>query len=95
MSETTPTVSLHPAFDWPAVARLVRGEFLEGFYVHDVPEFEQWVVTERARLRRMEIGLLERLAERFHVDVQTSPPRIPYRETINGSSEGYHRQLPR
>jgi DNA-binding SARP family transcriptional activator len=30
---------------------LYRGDFLEGFFVPDAPAFEQWVETERARLR--------------------------------------------
>ncbi|MCB1605673.1 MAG: elongation factor G [Xanthomonadales bacterium] len=35
--------------------------------------------------------MLARLSERFGVEVSTSPPRIAYRETINGSAEGHHR----
>lgn len=42
---------------------LYRGEFLEGFYIHDAPEFEQWVLLERARLRAALLQGLERLAE--------------------------------
>ncbi|MBE7419972.1 MAG: elongation factor G [Ideonella sp.] len=35
--------------------------------------------------------LLERLREVYKFDVQTRPPRIAYRETITGKSEGHHR----
>ncbi len=35
--------------------------------------------------------MLERLTERFGVGVTTSPPSIPYRETITRPSEGHHR----
>jgi len=35
--------------------------------------------------------LLRRLADQFHVEVDTRPPRIPYRETIIGKAEGHHR----
>jgi DNA-binding SARP family transcriptional activator len=28
---------------------LYRGDFLEGFYLQDAPEFEQWVLIERTR----------------------------------------------
>jgi elongation factor G len=35
--------------------------------------------------------LLRRLSEQFHVDVETRPPSIPYRETITAKSEGHHR----
>ncbi|MEZ4865638.1 MAG: BTAD domain-containing putative transcriptional regulator [Caldilineaceae bacterium] len=40
------------------VVDLYQGEFLEGFYVRDTPEFELWVARERARLReQFMIGL--------------------------------------
>jgi elongation factor G len=35
--------------------------------------------------------ILRRLSEQFHVDVETRPPSIPYRETIMGKAEGHHR----
>ena len=35
--------------------------------------------------------LLRRLSDQFHVEVDTRPPRIPYRETITGKAEGHHR----
>jgi elongation factor G len=35
--------------------------------------------------------LLRRLAEQYHVDVETHPPSIPYRETITSKAEGHHR----
>ncbi len=35
--------------------------------------------------------LLRRLAEQYHVEVETHPPSIPYRETIMGQAEGHHR----
>jgi len=35
--------------------------------------------------------LLRRLSEQFHVDVETKPPSIAYRETITAPSEGHHR----
>jgi elongation factor G len=34
---------------------------------------------------------LEQLKERFKVEAQTRPPRIPYRETIAARAEGHHR----
>lgn len=34
-----------------AAADYYRGDFLQGFYVLDAPEFEQWVLSERTRLR--------------------------------------------
>ncbi|NKI34689.1 elongation factor G [Wenzhouxiangella sp. XN79A] len=35
--------------------------------------------------------LIERLAQRFGLDVRTRPPRIAYRETITRPAEGHHR----
>jgi elongation factor G len=35
--------------------------------------------------------MLERLKERFGVEVSTRPPRIAYRETVSGKAEGHHR----
>ena len=35
--------------------------------------------------------MLERMKDRFNVEVETRPPRIAYRETITASAEGHHR----
>ncbi len=35
--------------------------------------------------------LLRRLSEQFHVEVETRPPSIPYRETISAKADGHHR----
>ncbi|MDH3588061.1 MAG: elongation factor G [Gammaproteobacteria bacterium] len=35
--------------------------------------------------------ILERMKERYNVEVNTRPPSIPYRETIRANSEGHHR----
>jgi elongation factor G len=35
--------------------------------------------------------MLQRLSERFGVEVSTRPPRIAYRETIGGKGDGHHR----
>ncbi|HEY7840443.1 MAG TPA: elongation factor G, partial [Gammaproteobacteria bacterium] len=35
--------------------------------------------------------ILEKLKDRYHVEVSTRPPRIPYRETITAKAEGHHR----
>lgn len=35
--------------------------------------------------------ILERLKDRYNVEVQTRPPKIPYRETITARAEGHHR----
>jgi DNA-binding SARP family transcriptional activator/TolB-like protein len=43
---------------------LYRGPFLEGFYLSDALEFEQWMETERGRIERSYTDALERLAKR-------------------------------
>ncbi|MCB0168094.1 MAG: tetratricopeptide repeat protein [Anaerolineae bacterium] len=44
---------------------LYRGDFLAGFYIHDAPEFEQWTLVERARLRERVQQALHMLADRL------------------------------
>nr|VFK31823.1 MAG: elongation factor G [Candidatus Kentron sp. MB]VFK75585.1 MAG: elongation factor G [Candidatus Kentron sp. MB] len=56
---------------------------------------EQNVATNETVIRGLgELHLrimLERMKERYHVEVDTRPPRIAYRETITMSAEGHHR----
>ena len=35
--------------------------------------------------------MLTKMKNRFDLDVETKPPKIPYRETITGKAEGHHR----
>jgi DNA-binding SARP family transcriptional activator len=44
-------------------ASLYRGPLLDGFFVSDALEFEQWAERERDRLSREHAGVLRRLAE--------------------------------
>ncbi|MBK8781438.1 MAG: hypothetical protein IPO22_06460 [Anaerolineales bacterium] len=37
---------------------LYRGDFLEGFHVRDAPDFEDWMLAERARLRELALQTL-------------------------------------
>lgn len=48
-----------------AAADRYRGDFLDGFYVHDAPEFEQWVLTERTRLRASALQLHHELSDYY------------------------------
>jgi DNA-binding SARP family transcriptional activator/predicted ATPase len=57
---------------------LYRGDFLEGFYLHDAPEFEQWMLIERTRLREQVLQALHRLAD--HLAAQHDLPQAS--ETI-------------
>ncbi len=52
---------------------LYRGDFLEGFYLQDAPEFEQWVLVERTRLRERMLRALQWLAD--HLAAQDDLPQ--------------------
>jgi DNA-binding SARP family transcriptional activator/predicted ATPase len=45
-----------------ARADLYRGDFLEGFHVRNAPDFEQWLLVERERLRSAAVQLFANLA---------------------------------
>jgi elongation factor G len=36
-------------------------------------------------------SILERMSSQFKLEIDTRPPRIPYRETITANAEGFHR----
>lgn len=42
---------------------LYRGAFLAGFYVRDAPEFEEWMLAQRARYRELALHALHTLTE--------------------------------
>ena len=47
--------------DWSAAARLVNGEFLEGFSIPEASDFEDWLISERQHWKRVSReALLER-----------------------------------
>jgi DNA-binding SARP family transcriptional activator/predicted ATPase len=44
---------------------LYEGDFLEGFYVHGAPAFEEWALAERERFRQMAVRALYRLVGHY------------------------------
>lgn len=44
---------------------LYQGDFLEGFYLADAPEFDNWVLGKRAHLRQAVLGALQQLITHF------------------------------
>ena len=36
-------------------------------------------------------AVVERMAQQYKIEVETRPPRVPYRETITSAAEGHHR----
>lgn len=49
--------------DLEAAVASYHGPFLDGFYLGDAPEFEQWAEAERARLATAYAGALQQMAE--------------------------------
>lgn len=47
-----------------AAAALYRGDFLEGFRLHNAPDYERWVYNMQERLRDMVVCVLTMLAEK-------------------------------
>ena len=45
--------------------KLYRGDLLDGFYVRGAPEFEMWVLAQRARLRELALQALHRLIAHY------------------------------
>jgi elongation factor G len=60
-----------------------------GFTVEHNPELNETVVRGLGELHLR--VMLERMKERYGVDVSSRPPRIAYRETIGAKAEGHHR----
>ncbi len=60
-----------------------------GFSVEHNPELNETVVRGLGELHLR--VMIERMKERYGVDVHTRPPRIAYRETIGAHAEGHHR----
>jgi predicted ATPase/DNA-binding SARP family transcriptional activator len=49
------------ANEWEAALPLYRGNFLAGFYLREAPEFEEWALMERERLRLLAVEGLQKL----------------------------------
>jgi DNA-binding SARP family transcriptional activator/predicted ATPase len=76
---------------------LYRGDFLEGFSIGDSPAFEEWVLLNRERLRRLVMEALHRLAqchERYG-KYERSLPHAWRQVELDPWRENAHRQLMR
>jgi DNA-binding SARP family transcriptional activator len=51
--------------DWEAAARLVSGEFMEGFVIPGASEFEDWLAAERAHWRAQSVEALLKRADQL------------------------------
>ena len=61
---------------------LYRGEFLEGFYVRNAPDFEQWLLVERERLRSAAVQLFDLLATRYQQSGQLTSAISTFRRLL-------------
>ncbi len=59
------------------------------FAVERDGEGHEWVIRGLGELHLK--TKLERMSQQYKVDVDTRPPRIPYRETVSGNAEGHCR----
>jgi elongation factor G len=59
------------------------------FHVEHNPELNETVIRGLGELHLR--VMIERMKERFGVEVKSRPPRIAYRETISMQAEGHHR----
>ncbi len=50
---------------WHAACALYVGDFLAGFLVRDAPEFEEWLLAQRARYRELALHTLHSLTEQL------------------------------
>lgn len=59
------------------------------FHVEHNPELNETVIRGLGELHLR--VMLERMKERYGVEIKSHPPRIAYRETISANAEGHHR----
>lgn len=80
---------------WQAALALYRGDFLEGFYVRGTPDFEQWVLVQRAHYREAVVQGLHTLANYFDQQDDLSSAITHTRRllTLEPWREDAHRQL--
>ncbi len=50
---------------WQTASAVYVGDFLAGFVVRDAPEFEEWLLTQRARYRELALHMLHALTEQL------------------------------
>ncbi len=60
-----------------------------GFLIEHNPELNEMVIRGLGELHLR--VMIDRMKERYGVEVKSRPPRIAYRETIGAKAEGHHR----
>lgn len=87
--------TLETIHTWQAALALYRGDFLEGFYVREAPDFEQWVLVQRAHYREAVLQGLHILANWYDQQGDLSQAISHTRRllTLEPWCEEAHRQL--
>lgn len=82
---------------WIRAAERYRGDFLEGFYVRDAPEFEEWMLLERSHYRRKVLRAWEVVAnwEVRQGDLTAAIAHYQRALALEPTNEVYHRQVMR
>lgn len=80
---------------WDEALALYRGDLLPGFFVDDVPELEQWLERERARLRGVAASTAARLADRLESEKKDADAIAAARTALSlaGTDERMLRRL--
>ena len=77
--------------------QIYEGDFLDGFSVHNAPEFEDWVLAQQARLKELALRALHNLATHFaELDDAGRAQAIDYTRrllTLEPWREEAHRQM--
>ena len=60
-----------------------------GLHVEHDPNTHEAVIRGLGEMHLESV--LERIREQFHLDIESHPPTIPYRETLSKPAEGHHR----
>jgi DNA-binding SARP family transcriptional activator/predicted ATPase len=80
-----------------SLVALYKGEFLEGLYVKDAPEFEEWVVVQRERFKTATLDALRELARflarRSEADRKEAINLLRRSLALDSWREETHRQL--
>ncbi len=63
--DSTTFASQAEAAAWDAALPLYQGEFLAGFYLREAPEFEEWALVQRERLRLLAVEGLQKQVARY------------------------------
>jgi predicted ATPase/DNA-binding SARP family transcriptional activator len=78
-----------------AAVNVYRGDFLDGFYVRDAPEFESWMLRERALWRETIVQAMRSLADRHasRGDLQEATKNVHRVLALEPWREEAHQQL--